>query len=113
MDGVDVHGFKTEGNTVALKLGGRSRRVRLAGSGGIGCVEGGRATFDLGDASEVTFANLVDQQCGAAPNVTVAPDEFGELACVPTRSHTLRHGGFVTPSLELPVVYKAGAPPGE
>ena len=107
MDGVDVHGFKTEGNTVALKLGGRSRRVRLAGSGGIGCVEGGRATFDLGDASEVTFANLVDQQCDAAPNVTVAPDEFGELACVPTRSHTLRHNGFLTPPLEHPVLYKS------
>ena len=108
VDGVDVHGFKTEGNTVALQLGGRSRRVRLAGSGGIGCVEGaGRATFDLGDAYEVTFANLVDQQCDAAPNVTVAPDEFGELACVPTHSHTLRHDGFLTPPLEHPVLYKS------
>ena len=65
------------------------------------------ATFDLGDASEVTFANLVDQQCDAAPNVTVAPDEFGELACVPTRSHTLRHNGFLTPPLEHPVLYKS------
>ena len=82
--------------------------MRLAGSGGIGCVEGAsRATFDLGDASEVSFANLVDQQCDAAPNVTVAPDEFGELACVPTHSHTLRHKGFLTPPLEHPVLYKS------
>ena len=43
----------------------------------------------------------------AAPNVTIAPDEFGELACVPTRSHTLRHNGFLTPPLEHPVLYKS------
>lgn len=108
--GVDIFGFKTEGNGIALLIR-NSQDVRLSGSGGVGCVEdpsSKKATFVLENTSAVTFANLADQGSMRAPHTKRGyGDEFGEAACVPTASHTLRHEAtFVTAPLEHPVVYK-------
>ena len=106
--GVDVHGFKTEGNQVGLYVH-NSHRVRFAGSGGVGCLESStRATFQIEDSTDVTFASLADQAPFVLPpgEKGLPHDAFGERACVPTRYHTLRHDSFLTPALERPILYK-------
>ena len=96
--GVDVFGFKTEGNFVSLWVKD-SAHVRLLGTGGCGCSGNGTAypagyargfppsLYRFENVSHFVAANVMDQASLYAPEAhphgPPPPDMFNETECLP------------------------------
>ena len=109
---INVYGFKTEGNTVALDIVGCTN-VSLFGTGGCGCVPNstvgkGVSLYQVrGNSSGVLLANVVGQGSRRSP---AKNNPFGEAGCDPSRETRVRweEGGVTTPVLDRPVLFWVG-----
>ena len=104
---INIYGFKTEGNTVALDIV-NSSQVQLYGTGGCGCVPNSSTTnvslYQIREGStNILMANVVGQGSHYSSSFE---NPFGEAGCDPSReTRIMWENGVTTPVLDRPVVF--------